>query len=604
MKKGLSVLLIAAALFGFYGGATSLNDILASKDYWEEVGEKSTADMNKLEDGLNQLKDNEQAYLDGMEQVKEGEVALADAADQLAAGRAKLAKGEADYAAAPAKLRAGEAALAAGEAEYADGETTLANAKALKKKLDAGVEKLSNPTTGYPAWRAGILQAYADPDAIASLQKNGSLDADLINGFKTELEGKYETLSSAVAAYDGLDTIIATLNALPAAAQAQDIPAPDALKAIAAKLDKSAYVAGNHVPAYWVGVAEQFQTGIIGQVATTAGDSSITTIAQVKALKDQAEQGIALCDQLLQLVAGKKAIQDELLPLLKTAGSNQQVIDALGGEAAVKAILAGLQGDDMTFLATMDKVMKMAPELQKTIARAIAKGENDLKAGAAKLAAGKKQLAQGYADYAAAPGQLADGRKQLADGEAQFAEGEKALEDGKKQLAQYEDGEQQVRDGLATLMATEADPGLESILERRGGDDMFDDANGHLDLNEGLEAVEVGRGYQAESGELITKEITNRAIGTAAGLGAGVLAVLAAILSFLKKNKGAGISAIIAAAAGCFGCFVGMGAGEYYSDIAGSTVGTLPFIAAGVLAAVSIVFAIVHFSAKPEAAAK
>ena len=65
MKKGLSVLLIAAALFGFYGGATSLNDVLASKDYWEEVGEKSTADMNKLEDGLNQLKDNEKAYLDG-----------------------------------------------------------------------------------------------------------------------------------------------------------------------------------------------------------------------------------------------------------------------------------------------------------------------------------------------------------------------------------------------------------------------------------------------------------------------------------------------------------------------------------------------------------
>ena len=73
MKKGLSVLLIAAALFGFYGGATSLNDVLASKDYWEEVGEKSTADMNKLEDGLNQLKDNKQAYLDGKEELAEGE---------------------------------------------------------------------------------------------------------------------------------------------------------------------------------------------------------------------------------------------------------------------------------------------------------------------------------------------------------------------------------------------------------------------------------------------------------------------------------------------------------------------------------------------------
>ena len=47
-----------------------------------------------------------------------------------------------------------------------------------------------------------------------------------------------------------------------------------------------------------------------------------------------------------------------------------------------------------------------------------------------------------------------------------------------------------------------------------------------------------------------------------------------------------------------------MGAGEYYSDIAGSTVGNLPFITAGVLAAVAVVFAVVHFQAKPEAKAE
>lgn len=40
MKKGLSVLLIVAALFGFYGGASSLTDVLACKDYWEKEGEK------------------------------------------------------------------------------------------------------------------------------------------------------------------------------------------------------------------------------------------------------------------------------------------------------------------------------------------------------------------------------------------------------------------------------------------------------------------------------------------------------------------------------------------------------------------------------------
>ena len=63
MKKGLSILLIAAALFGFYGAAVNLNDVLACKDYWEEEGERTTADMNKLEDGLNQLKENEKLSL-------------------------------------------------------------------------------------------------------------------------------------------------------------------------------------------------------------------------------------------------------------------------------------------------------------------------------------------------------------------------------------------------------------------------------------------------------------------------------------------------------------------------------------------------------------
>ena len=93
MKKGLSVLLIAAALFGFYWGAVNLNDVLACKDYWEVKGEQTTADMNKLEDGINQLKDNEEAYLDGLDAVADGEEALAKGEADYAAGQATLAQG-------------------------------------------------------------------------------------------------------------------------------------------------------------------------------------------------------------------------------------------------------------------------------------------------------------------------------------------------------------------------------------------------------------------------------------------------------------------------------------------------------------------------------
>ena len=201
---------------------------------------------------------------------------------------------------------------------------------------------------------------------------------------------------------------------------------------------------------------------------------------------------------------------------------------------------------------------------------------------------GVRTYRQGLADYAAAPGKLEDGRRQLAEGEAaledgykQYNEGKQALADGKAQLAQYEDGEQQVRDGLATLVGTEPDLDLTSILDRLNGDGDFDNGDTHLELDEGLAAVNIGREYQSDDGDLITKEILGRGIGTAALLGAGVLAVLAAILSLLKKNKGAGVLAILSAAAGAAGAFITSNADTYFSSIAGSTVGATGVAAAG-----------------------
>jgi putative membrane protein len=133
MKKGLSILLVAAALFGFYGSAVNLNDVLACKDYWEKAGEESTANMNKLEDGLNQLKENEQAYLDGKEQVADGEVALAEGEQTLADGEAQYAKGLKSYKEAPAKLAAGKAKLAEGKKSYGNLKKLINGLETAKK---------------------------------------------------------------------------------------------------------------------------------------------------------------------------------------------------------------------------------------------------------------------------------------------------------------------------------------------------------------------------------------------------------------------------------------------------------------------------------------
>ncbi|MBR2539702.1 MAG: hypothetical protein IKE85_02580 [Mogibacterium sp.] len=805
MKKGLSVLLIAAALFGFYGGAVNLNDVLACKDYWEQEGERSTADMNKLEDGLNQLKDNEQAYLDGLDQVADGEVALAEGEQTLEEGRATLAKGEADYAAAPAKLAdgrkqiaqgekdlaAGEKKLAAGYNEYnkgkadyaaapaklaagrqavSEGEAKLAAGKQAISGLDQLINGLTTAKNGFDQqWQPGfemtdptganmglqqgrqaIVQQFSDPANAKSiglieqmtgqenLAKNidnestyADFDAALVkiagafSAAKTQLE-QFAGLASAYAGEEGDGALLsqaaaglsqegaasmtvaqmkgtadqlekaiaaqkaiindesATPEAKEAAQQALAQLEPQyksvmtligARQAVATKLAavdtdefkaKLALVKGldNGEALYQAirGSLDKLEAnndtatpnngefaGAIKTLKTYLGVLAQGLNAQVASIDAKAPLLAKWHGGYTQLVAGKDQIDDPakgvpfafanmlsnptiksvldsqakaLIPALQMYQGNKldaddlddfdndmkllssnvipnalQVLQGIKAEAQ-KQVAKGEKdlAAGKAELAAGEKSYKEAPAKLAAAEKQLAAGEKELAAGKKKLAAGKAEYAQGLADYKAAPAKLADGRAQLADGEKALAEGRQTLEDGKAKLAEYEDGEQQVRDGLATLMGTEANGGLTSIYDRRSGDDDFDNGDTHLDLDEGLEAVGTGREYQADSGALITKEITNRAIGTAAGLGAGALAVLAGILSFLKKNKGAGISAILAAAAGAAGVAVGTSAGMEFSSIAGSAVGATPWVAAGILAGVALVHAIVHFT--------
>jgi len=879
MKKGLSILLVAAALFGFYGGAVNLNDVLACKDYWEKAGEESTANMNKLEDGLNQLKENEQAYLDGKQQVADGEVALADAEKQLADGeakladgRAELAKGEADYAAAPGKLadarqqiakgekdlaagekkladgykeynagkdkldagkkavadgekalaaaaaqlEQGEKDLAAGKQQVADGEKALAAGEESLAQLDGAIDGVQQVLDGYDTWKSGYdtlkagrhdlntgvagakdslvalaafltdeasqkaylgavndvageeeqtAEDYKDfikstnllANALPEIQKGVGQAATLAENMLSTLSAAKDTnagFAKAVAdnrnslkalaklisddslrsqyvagidkiakAYDEMpDKIAAAVKAQMQTSEVQAQIADATKKYMEAGMDQDAAQA-KAIETVQEAVTEQVKksaaeqteadeeltngkTQLLGAVnliyngndttqglksvnemvngdssliktkllpglnqfneATKADDKGVSPVDTLTAGQDQLAGGISqICQGVLsndQLKEGvKENLGEDAIKLLtaystspgplstkisdfakfegqmdtnpdlvtklkkakallvNTKADGEQKLEAgrkelaagkqqvAEGEAALAAGYAAYEQGKKDLEAGKKQVAEGEPKLAAA-AKQLAQGEKDLAAGKKKLADGKAQYAQGLKDYAAAPAKLADGRKQLADGEAQlqdgyqaYEQGKKDLADGKAKLAEYEDGEQQVRDGLKTLTDTEADLDLQSIADRLNGDVDFDNGDTHLDLDEGLAAVEIGRGYQADDGVLISDEIMARAVGTAALLGAGVLAVLAAILSFLKKNKGAGVFAILAAAAGAFGAFYGTQAGTYFSSIAGSAVGATGWVAAGILGAVALVHAIAHFTAKKEA---
>ncbi len=710
MKKGLSVLLIAAALFGFYGGAVNLNDVLACKDYWEEEGERSTADMNKLEDGLNQLKDNEQAYLDGLDAVADGEDALAQGEADYAAGQATLAQGEADYAAAPAKLAAGRARLQKGEASLAEAVAKRADLKKVKNKIEqvepaykpwlnkfnklrtSIVDNPSKPSKGvlYDAGATAVGLATVN-SGFDTVKKTGEAGMEKIEAsVKTSMISQYKAgylaqvkqkaivggmTEEQAEAYIKSDSVQndaqsyaesqATDAAVKQAAATSDAPG-DAkgtpVKALYAKAKgfvelgtylQTTYSAKLLAPAKQLndvvnGVkgaeyqATQLRKSNINDPAKAGEDALNALMADpqvvgaVTAFPEETKDIVAGVKQVIGLAQAAQESKseydknyDELKPnapmgnkigskvaaAAKAILSNDDIKGAMTGKQ-ISALKPYMQSGAITGLPNIEllygtmtlgadkkddgknSLLDSLKALQSGAAGGVNKYNKGISDGENQLASGRAEYRKGLADYKAAPGKLAAGRAALAEGLQKLMDGRKELAAGKDKLAEYEDGEQQVRDGLATLMGTEANGGLESILDRRSGDDDFDNGDKHLDLDEGLDAVDVGRGYQADSGELITKEITNRAIGTAAGLGAGALAVLAAILSFLKKNKGSGVCALLSAAAGGAGIAAGTSAGTEFSSIAGSAVGATPWIAFGILAAVAAVHAIAHFASK------
>ena len=772
MKKGLSVLLIAAAIFGFYGSAVNLNDILACKDYWEEAGEKSTADMNKLEDGLNQLKENEQAYLDGQEQLAEGEQTLAD-------GEAQYAKGLSDYKAAPAKLRAGEKQLAEGKSDYANLKKLIAGLNEVRrhgtrvtsthdtywhdgfshKVSDAVIAKMLagekvNDSPGLKQAREVITKTLIGSEEDVKLIEGltgakeivkDAKNADTYKAFDSAMKKSYDAFDNAQKQIEGIIRMAETYSGeidimLDSRLATNTTPVPQKVDAdgnvtkatpfnecTLAELKTGRSIADGAISKLQEGIdninkmeengwmtlvdgqpvqltpeqiayyknlrdstdpenpglkaqlsatknskglldtaiqgREGAQTMIQGVLNTyggmfqvaAAGNKDIANLynlmnviannvvfnpetgavvgadeqnqqfyGYVSTLKQGLTQAAAMLNEKLNVVKTSKKSFSDWRAGYKTlaegkdgngssdlASTSNGIPFAFTSMLTNKTIKAALKTYDKGLIKELKKYTgankyklrdedldKFDEDLVKISTQIIPRAQKVLakvkKSADKQLADGKKQLAQGRADYAAAPGKLADAEKQLADGRQQLA-------DGKAQLAQYEDGEQQVRDGLAQLVGTEPDLELEGILDRLDGDGDFDNGDEHLDIDEGLNAVEVGRGYQADDGVLITNEIMGRAVGTGALIGAGALAVLAAILSFLKKNKGAGVFAILAAAAGAFGAFYGTNAGTYFSNIAGSTAGNVAWIGAGILGAVALVHAIVHFTAKTDA---
>lgn len=776
MKKGISILLIAAAVFGFYGGAVNLNDIFACKFYWEEKDNQSMADLNKLEDGLYQLRDSEEDYLDGIDQVADGEEELLDAEAEVAdgekklaqgerdliSGRATLAKGEAAFAAAPAQLAAGKAQLDQGRKVLESSRRALTDLDKLINGLaqvkqnfegqwDPGFSGTSQSSPGLKMARMAITQAVNTDDnkaSISLIEKISGING-LIDGIKnSDTYADFDEADKALSkAFGQADKILSKVSDM-AKQYAADTDQTESLKA-GLKSDASVPVNGDKTaPVSSMTLAQTKQaieeldkqadllhvrktdlsegleklkqipeelrdeTEAVNPVTgekSTAAEAIRSVETALQQINDGLSQLSASITKLTQLAGGREKLQQtaadisgqygDMLMAASALDENlsqlSQLIDALatqdmtnqsfsesyeslqmglkllasvlddkiiqikenkknfdawdngyqqlaGAQAAIADTGAGVPYVFSLMLSNSTirkEINKRSPKLaaaltlysgsklskddlddfdtdMKTVCGIIGKslpllrgikaaGQKQVNAGADKLAAGEEAYRKGLAEYRAGAGKLAAGRaaladglrqlmrgrNQLADGRAQLIDGRAMLADGKALLAEYEEGEADIRDGLATLMATEANGGLESILDRRSGDADFDNGDTHLDIEEGFEAVAAGREYHSASDELITTEITRRAAATAAGIGACVIALISAIFALLKKRRSAGILAILSAAAGGVSTAMGLTTGTEFSAIAGSTAGIMPYVAFAAVAAAAIIHA-------------
>lgn len=186
--KILSVILILASIFGLVGGGIGLADTLECKDYWENKSEVSTADLNTLEDGLNTLAENKQAYIDGL---------------------AAYEKGSKDY-------EDGQKTLEDGKKEYEDGQKTI---QEKEKEYNAGLAKLQEAESKLAAGKENLeknKQAYLAAEAILATNPDGIKAAfDAVNVYAKGSEKESEIAAAAMQA--SIDKLTPSISATEAA---------------------------------------------------------------------------------------------------------------------------------------------------------------------------------------------------------------------------------------------------------------------------------------------------------------------------------------------------------------------------------------------------
>lgn len=647
--KVLSIILVLAALFGLVGGGMSLKDVLDCKAYWEDKGAKSDADLTTLEDGLNTLKENEQAYLDGRDAYEKGlldydagKKALEDGQEEYDAGLKTLEEKTKEYndglntlRQAEQKLNEGQAtynagleAYNAGKAQLAKYEASKAQLELLGKSLTAANAGLNDYNTLTQAMGSAQFQSLA-ADGIA-LQQAAATFAATYGVAPTDSAAVAKIVQNSVNPAN-IQTSVSQMIAQNHSAEIQQIMSDDSCdQATAAQkwmqqnpekvqqyTDLATY---NEVQSLQitqdVNALQALQAQLNSSANCAVMNSAQSTLKSLSSNMNTAAQGfITLAPDQAASFSGLSAMLDKV-----DAAANAE--DPATFLAAAQELQKGVSGSDSPLakltpmLAEQQQVYQAGMKELEAATPAYNAGKAQLPAAAKELGAGRAELDAGYNEYYAGREKLEDGKTQLEEGKAKLeeanqtiADGKKALSDAEKQLAdgkakldEFEAGRDQVIAGIETVKASETYAGLTSIADRLGADYKYLDNNGDLDIDQGLLAVATAREFSSENSALVTKELTSRAVAAVFALIASVLALVAGVMGLTGKAKLAGILAAAAAVAAVVTVILAAVAGFALSAVAGSTIAALAIAAGAVVAVVSAADAVVALKSVKAAA--
>lgn len=332
---------------------------------------------------------------------------------------------------------------------------------------------------------------------------------------------------------------------------------------------------------------EQLQNGFTNW---QQGYTGLGTLAEAAGLPAADPENVSTYDAAIE-----QAGVEELKGVPQAVADGQKEL-AAGLASAMEGVMS-----DETMAASVEQASGMtAEQVQQTVAALPEMPYdqfNETMGTFMQLAAGlsanvQQQVDEGQKTLDEAGKQLEDAKAQLDAAETQLADAEKQLADGEVQLKQFEDGRDQIVNGLKGLMVMEGDNGLTSIADRLGKGFTFMKNDTDLDIEAGKKVAKAARDYSADSGDLITKEVVTRVIGAGATLLASLLALIAGILGLAGKFKGDKVLSFLSVLLGGGGFAALLIAGSHYSEQAGASAVKIVLAAACAVAVMALINAI------------